>query len=44
MSGVAVFNIEINHLEMGVNSLLMKFADDTKLKGAVSIHDDKMHK
>lgn len=32
MLGIVMFNIYINHLEMGVNNMLMKFADDTKLK------------
>lgn len=32
MLGIVMFNIYINHLEMGVNNMLTKFADDTKLK------------
>lgn len=29
MSDIVMFNIYINHLEMGVHNMLMKFADDT---------------
>lgn len=38
-----MFNISINHLEMGVNNV-NEICDDTKLKGAVSMHNDKMDK
>ena len=44
MLGIVMFNIYINHLEMGVNNMLTKFADDTKLKGTISMHNDKMDK
>lgn len=44
MWGIVMFYVYINHLEMGVNNMLMKFADDTKLEGAVSMHNDKMDK
>ena len=39
--GIVMFNVYINHLELGVNNMLMKFVDDTKLKSAVSMHNDK---
>lgn len=29
MLGIVMFNIYISHLEMGVNNMLMKSADDT---------------
>lgn len=32
MLAIVVFNIHINHLEMRVNNMLMKFADGAKLK------------
>lgn len=41
--GIVMFNVYINHLELGVNNMLMKFADDTKLKSAVSMHNDKIN-
>lgn len=39
--GIVMFNVYINHPELGVNNMLMKFVDDTKLKSAVSMHNDK---
>lgn len=44
MLGIVRFNIYSNHLEIGVNIMLMKFADDTKSKGAVSMHNNIMDK
>lgn len=32
MLAIVMFNIHINHLEMRVNNMLMKFADGAKLK------------
>ena len=34
--GIVMFNVYINHLELGVNNMLMKFADDTKLEGVTT--------
>ena len=38
-----MFNVYINHLELGVNNMLMKFVDDAELKSAVSMHNDKIN-
>jgi hypothetical protein len=40
---IVMFNIYINHLEMKVNNMLMKFADDTN-RSAVSMNNDKVDK
>lgn len=44
MLGITMFNIYINHSEMGVNNILVKFADDTSIEGSVSMHNDSMDK
>lgn len=39
MLGIVVFNICINHLEIGINNMLMEFEDD--IKGAASMHNER---
>ena len=41
--GIVMFNVYINHLELGVNNMLMKFVDDAKLKSAVCMHNEKIN-
>lgn len=36
-----MFSIYINHLEIGANSMLIKFVDDTKLKDSANMNDKR---